>query len=38
VEAQGAAACLLKPFDLNALLTCVATHIRLGHTPPALAA
>lgn len=28
LEAEGIATCLLKPFDLDALLACVAKHIR----------
>jgi DNA-binding response OmpR family regulator len=31
--AQGAATCLLKPFDLDELLACVATHISTETSP-----
>jgi DNA-binding response OmpR family regulator len=34
IQAQGAETCLLKPFDLDDLLACVATHIRTDRPPP----
>jgi DNA-binding response OmpR family regulator len=38
LEAQGAATCLLKPFDLDDLYACVAMHIRMDRPAPESAA
>jgi DNA-binding response OmpR family regulator len=38
LEAQGAVACLIKPFDLDALLACIARHIRPSQRLPGSAA
>ena len=34
MEAQGATSCLLKPFDLDDLLACVARHIQCDRPAP----